>query len=169
VRKSLLLVVLLFVTPSLWAQHQHKPESAKSEEERPASDSRSFMELFGKLERDWGLAVQRKDQVSIDALVAPEFVERQAMDPDRIVTRAEWMEQNLKDYRLDPSGIRSMTVRAFLGNAVVIFVQTQKAPATGFSGGGDYFIVDVWVTNHGSWQVASRSVSPRVTREDPVR
>jgi hypothetical protein len=49
-----------------------------------------------------------------------------------------------------------MTVRAFLGNAVVSFVQKQKATQNGTGGSSEQFIVDVWVANHGKWQVASR-------------
>jgi hypothetical protein len=163
-RNAMLLAVLLSLATPLAAQKKHKPEEVHSEEERPASDAHSFMELFSKLERDWVLAVQKKDQVSVDAIVAPEFIERDATDPDHIITRAEWMEKNLPDYKLDPLGIRSMTIRAFLGNAVVSFV--QKAMPSGSGRSGDYFMVDVWVTNHGKWQVASRCASPVVHRNN---
>jgi hypothetical protein len=167
VRKTLLFATLLALIVPVAAQKKQNPEAAKSEEDRPASDARSFMELFGKLERDWGLAVQKKDQPSLDAMVAAEFVERDAIDPEHIVTRAEWMERNLKDYDLDPLGIRSMTVRAFLGNAVVVFVQKQRPTRSGSGPGKDYFIVDLWVTNQGKWQVASRSISPVPAGNDP--
>jgi len=159
VKKASLLAILLYLVATVSAQRTHKPETGKPEAERPATDAHSFMELFSKLERDWGLAVQKKDEGYLDGVVATEFVERDAIDPDHIVTRAEWMESNLRDYVLDPFAIRSMTVRAFLGNAVVSFVQKQKDNPSDHSRGSDYFIVDVWVTNQGKWQVASRSIS----------
>ena len=66
------------------------------------------------------------------------------------------MQERLSDYKLDPLQIRSMTIRAFLGNAVVSFVQKQKATQNDAGRTAEYFIVDVWVANHGKWQVASR-------------
>jgi hypothetical protein len=162
-RQAILLAVLLSVAMPVVAQRKHKPEDVKSEEERSASDARSFMELFGKLERDWGLAAEKKDLMSLNAIMAEEFIERDAADPDHPVTRANWLQKRLANYNLDPLQIRSMTIRAFLGNAVVSFVQKQKAsPFTRES--AEYLIVDVWVVNHGKWQVASRFSSAVVYR-----
>jgi len=155
-RQAVLLVVLLSVAVPIVAQSKHKPEDVKSEEQRPASDAHSFMELFGKLERDWGLAAEKKDQKSLSEIMADEFIERDATDPDNVITRTKWMQERLSDYKLDPLQIRSMTIRAFLGNAVVSFVQKQKATQNGASRSAEYFIVDVWVANHGKWQVTSR-------------
>lgn len=159
-KATLLAAALLAPVSYLPAQKKHKSEAVTSEAERPSSDAHSFMELFNKLERDWGVAAQKKDHDSLDGIVASEFVERDATNPDHIVSRTEWMDQNLKDYKLDPSDIRSMTVRAFLGNAVVIFVQRQKPEPSDPKAGRDYLIVDVWVANRGKWQVVCRSVSP---------
>lgn len=155
-RQTVLLAVLFSVAVPAVAQNKHKPEAVKSEEQRPAPDAHSFMELFGKLERDWGLAAEKKNQKSLDEIVADEFIERDATDPENTITRTKWMQERLSDYNLDPLQIRSMTIRAFLGNAVVSFVQKQKATQNGAGRSAEYFIVDVWVANHGKWQVASR-------------
>jgi hypothetical protein len=155
-RQALLLALLFSVAVPVVAQKKHKPEEARSEEQRPASDAHSFMELFGKLERDWGLAAEKKDEKSVYEIMADEFIERDATDPENVITRTKWMQERLSDYTLDPLQIRSMTIRAFLGNAVVSFVQKQKATHNGADRRAEYFIVDVWVANHGKWQVASR-------------
>ena len=155
-RQAVLLAVLLSVAVPVVAQGKHKPEEVKSEEQRPASDAHSFMELFGKLERDWGLAAEKKDQMSLNEIMADEFIERDASDPENTIARTKWMQERLSDYKLDPLQIRSMTIRAFLGNAVVSFVQKQKETRNGAGRSAEYFIVDVWVANHGKWQVASR-------------
>lgn len=162
-RQAILLAVLLSVAMLVVAQRKHKPEDVKSEEQRAASDARSFMELFGKLERDWGLAAEKKDLTSLNAIMAEEFIERDAADPDHAVTRATWLQERLTNYNLDPLQVRSMTIRAFLGNAVVSFVQKQKTnqPARESA---ECLIVDVWVVNHGKWQVASRFSSAVVAR-----
>jgi len=153
------LLLLSLVTPAA-AQERSKGEDVTPERDRPASDAHSFVELFTKLERDLELAAHTKNQTSLDALVAPEFTERAAIDPEHPVARTEWMEKVLPDYKLDPLGIRSMVIRAFLGNAVVSFVQKQEVPASGGAANRDYFIVDLWVVNQGKWQVASRFMSP---------
>jgi hypothetical protein len=160
----MLFAALLLMTVTLSAQRKQKPEIVKSAQERPASDARSFMELFGKVERDWGLAVEKKDMAALDAIIASEFIERDAINPERTVTRAEWIEKNLFDYELDPLTIRAMTIRAFLNNAVVSFVQKRKATQVKPGRAAECFIVDVWVTNHGSWQIASRFVSPTASQ-----
>src|SRR5713101_4477181 len=155
-RQALLLALLFSVAVPVVAQKKHKPpEEARSEEQRPASDAHSFTELFGKLERDWGLAAEKKEK-SVDEIMADEFIERDATDPENVITRTKWMQERLSDYTLDPLQIRSMTIRAFLGNAVVSFVQKEKATQNGAGRSAEYFIVDVWVANHGKWQVASR-------------
>ncbi len=97
---------------------------------------------------------------SLNEIMADEFIERDATDPENMITRTKWIQERLSDYKLDPLQIRSMTIRAFLGNAVVSFVQKQKVPQNAASRNAEYFIVDVWVANHGKWQVASRFSSP---------
>jgi hypothetical protein len=155
-RQAVLLGILLSIAVPVVAQRKHNPEDVKSEGQRPASDAHSFIELFSKLERDWGLAAERKDQKSLDEIMAAEFIERSAADPENTITRSKWMQERLPNYKLDPHQIRSMTIRAFLGNAVVSFVQKQKATQNGTGRSADYFIIDVWVADHGKWQVASR-------------
>ena len=152
---ALAILHLLALPLAAQAQRQHSA-TEKSIENRRASDSHSFMELFNKLERDWGLAVQKKDRAFLDSIVAPEFIERDAADPRHTITRSEWMDKNLANYTLDPLSVQSMTIRAFLGNAVVSFVQKQTVSDS--STPDDYFIVDLWVTNNGQWRVASRFI-----------
>jgi Domain of unknown function (DUF4440) len=158
-KQAVLFVVLFSLTVPVVAQSKRNPDNVKSEEERTAADAHSFMELFGKLERDWGLAAERKDQLSLNEIMAGEFIERNAADPENTITKTRWMQERLTNYKLDPLQIRSMTIRAFLGNAVVSFVQRQKATQDGAGQSGEYFIIDVWVANHGKWQVASRFLS----------
>ncbi len=162
-RLAILLAVLLSVAMPVVAQRKHQAEDVKSEEERSASDARSFMELFGKLERDWGLAAEKKDLTSLNAIIAAEFIERDATDPEHPVTRESWLQERLTNYNLDPLQIRSMTIRAFLGSAVVSFVQREKASQPS-RGNDEYLIVDLWIVNHGKWQVASRFSSAAVHR-----
>jgi len=163
-RRALLLASMLCLCLPSQAQKKHKEEPATPESERSAQNAHSFMEMFSKLERDWMLAVQKRDHGALDGLLAPEFIERRSTDPAHGVPRADWMQDALNNYKLDSFSVRDMVIRAFLGNAVVSFVQSQKATVAGAERSGDFFIVDLWVVNHGNWQVATRFVSPIANR-----
>jgi len=118
------------------------------------------MELFTKLERDVALAAQKQDHDFLDVTVAPEFVQRDAIDPDRLIPRTEWIQNNLRDYNLDPLSIHSLVIRAFLGTAIVSFAQRPKSSQPADHSANYYFVVDVWAPNHGKWQLTSRFLSP---------
>ena len=160
-KPELLLLVLALCMPCrLASQKTPSHKQATSDAQRPASDARSFTELFTKLERDWLEAVQRKDAVRLDEMLAPEFVQRTSADPEHPVLRADWMQNVLTKYDIRSFSYRAMAIRAFLGVAIVSFVQTQQAVIDGKKRDGDYFVVDLWVANHGKWQVAARYLSP---------
>jgi hypothetical protein len=158
----LALLFLLGLASPCTAQrvHKHKPES--SEEERPASDSHSFVELFTKLERDWIQAVQKKDKTALDAILAPEFMFRTSENPENPSPRADWMQRALS-YDIRSFSHRTLAIRAFLGVVVVSFLQSQQATIDGKDRSSDYFIVDLWESNHDKWQVAARYIAPAGT------
>jgi len=161
VKKVVLLLLLALLLPgSASAQRKKHKETQTPEAERQASDSHSFMELFTKLERDWVMAVQKKDREALDAVLAPEFMVRTSVDPEHPVSRADWMQDALTNYEIQSFSFRDMTIRAFLGVAVVSFVESRQATIKGKGNSGDYFIVDIWETNQGKWQPASRFVAP---------
>lgn len=153
-------ILLCLCLPSQAQRKKHKSETSTPESARSAENAHSFMELFSKLERDWMLAVQKKDQAALDALLAPEFIERRSTDPEHDVLRADWMQEALSHYKLESFSARETEIRAFLGSAVVSFVQSQKATVSGADRSGEFFIVDLWVVNHGKWQAAARFLSP---------
>jgi hypothetical protein len=154
-KKALFLAVMLVVSCPLHGQREKK-EQATPAAQRAASDARSFMELFTKLERDWMLAVQHKDRAALDSLLAPEFIERTASDPEHPVSRADWIGRALKDCDLKSFEIRNLVIRSFLENAVVSFEERQQITVGGADRSGRYFIVEVWVGNTGRWQAVVR-------------
>lgn len=156
----LLLLVALLLPGNASAQQKKRRERQTPEAQRQASDAHSFMELFTKLERDWTNAVQKKDREALDAILAPEFMVRTSLDPEHPVSRADWMQDALTNYEVRSYSFRDVTIRAFLGVAVVSFVESQQATIKGKESSGDWFIVDIWETNHGKWQPASRFVAP---------
>jgi len=164
-RRQMLLLVLAFL---LWfflaipctAQGVPQRRQDTPEEERPASESHSYMELFTKLEREWTQAVQKKDKTALDAILAPEFTLRTSEDPENLTSRADWIQKVLTSEDLRSSSQRAIVIRAFLGVAVVSFVRSEQVTINGKDRSGDYFIVDLWKANHDKWQVAARYMAP---------
>jgi hypothetical protein len=156
----LLLVLALLLPESASAQRKRDKETQTPEAERQAADAHSFMELFTKLERDWMNAVQKKDRETLNAMLAPEFMVRTSQDPEHPVSRAEWIQDALTNYEVRSYSFRDVTIRAFLGVAVVSFIESQQATIKGKESSGDCLVVDIWETNHGKWQPAARFVAP---------
>jgi len=159
-KQAVVLLIALLAVTALRGQTRHDSDSMKPEPERPASDAHSFMELFSKLERDVALAAQKRDHDFLEVTVAPEFVQRDATDPDYLIGRTQWIQNSLRDYNLDPLSIHSLVIRAFLGTAIVSFAQRPKASPAADHSANYYFVVDVWAPNHGKWQLTSRFLSP---------
>lgn len=151
------------------AQRVHKEKPESSEAERPASDSHSFMELFAKLERGWVDAVKQKDGAAMDAILAPEFMFWTSEDPENPMPRADFVQNVLTDYDLHSFSYRSMAIRAFLGVAIVSFVETREQIIDGKNRRGNQFIVDLWEVNHEKWQLAARYVSATGSKDRGVR
>jgi hypothetical protein len=159
------LLILMNLPDPCVAQSADQHERAAIQQEKPASEARSFMGLFTKLERDWIQAEQAKDQTKLDAILAPEFTLRSSEQPESSQSRADWIQQALTKYEIRSFDHRAMVIRAFLGVAVVSFIQTQQATIEGKDCSGDYLIVDVWEANHGKWQVSTRYIAPVTARK----
>jgi len=131
---------------------------AVSNVERQASDSHSFTELFTTLERNWIQAVQGKDESALDAILAPEFIVRTSWNPENPVPRSAWMKHALIDNHISTVSQRTMAIRAFMGVAVVSYVESQQEP-TSSKRNICYFVVDLWEVNHERWQAAARFIT----------
>ena len=160
-KKGFALLLLFVAVPCLFAQKKkHQEKSEQAAEQRPATDARSFMELFTKLERDWADAIQRKDRAALDAILAPEFLVRTAADPEHPIERAEWVNDTLSKYQLRSYTNRAMVIRAFLGVAVVSFIQSQQVSVAGKDRHSEYLIVDLWETDSNKiWHPAARYIA----------
>ena len=156
--------LLCLASPCI-AQRVHKEKPESSEAERPASDSHSFMELFAKLERGWVEAVQKKDGAAMDAILAPEFMFWTSENPENPMPRADFVQNMLTGYDIRSFRHRTMAIRAFLGVAVVSFVESEHEIVEGKNHGGDRFIIDLWEVNHEKWQLAARYVSVAGTKD----
>ena len=159
-RILLTLVLSLYLAGRCAAQDSGDHRQEISEKERPASDAHSFLELFTKLESDWIQAGQRRDKAALDSILAPEFTVLSSENPEAPLPRADWIHRELTGYDIQSYKHRAMTIRAFVGVAVVTFVESRKATLDGKDWSGDYLIIDVWEANRSKWQVSTRYEAP---------
>lgn len=161
-RRTTVFTLLLssYLATQCVAQGVHKHERQAPETERHDPEARSFMELFTKLEHDCIQAVQKKDKTALDAILAPEFMFRTSENPENSLSRVDWIQQVLTSNEIRSINHHAMVIRAFLGVAVVSFVQSQQATIDGKDRSGDYLIVDVWEVNHDKWQMSARYLAP---------
>jgi Domain of unknown function (DUF4440) len=156
----LLLAGVLLLSFNAAAQKKKQKETQAAEVERQTSDARSFVELFTKLEMQWMEAVQKKDREALDAMLAPEFLVRSSVDPEHSVSRTDWMRDVLTNSEIRSYSFSAMTIRAFLGVAIVGFVESEQATTRAKEFDGERLIVDVWQANHGKWQPVMRFSAP---------
>ena len=162
---GLLLIVLAFVVSTEAKQKKTPEKPVTPPGQRSAANAHSFMELFTKLEADVSSATERQDRNALESLLAPEFILRRASDPDHPTTRADWLGNLASQSPVKAGTQRSMAIRAFANEAIVSYVAVP-GPDSG-SGGhnpASDFVVDLWVVNHGTWQLAARNAA-RICQE----
>lgn len=156
-----LLLALMMTLPVNAQQSQKQSDSVSAkEQDRPLADSHSFMELFTKLENQWTRAVQEKDRSGLETLLAPEFIVHYAEDPAHPVLRDAWITDALAGPQIDSFSHDTMDIRAFMGVAIVSFLQKEQQKVNGKDRPVQYFVVDVWEVNHQHWQAAARYLTP---------
>ena len=143
---------------------RNRPQSDDSD--RPISDARSFMELFTKLELKLDEAIEGKSKDSLDAIVAPEFALRTSTDPDNPLSRDTWIQETLARQNVRACSHEAMTIRAFMGVAVVSFVCRRTMTVGDKDLQSDYLTVDVWEANHEKWQLCARYMAPVVNTKN---
>lgn len=109
---------------------------------------------FRTLEEAWMRAVQRKDLLALDAMLAPDYVYT-ASGQGRW-SRQQWLE-TVAVYDLNHFTFLDVETRLYGDVAVVLARYRQEARVAGAVRGGDFLITDVWVNRDGRWQVAARS------------
>jgi hypothetical protein len=143
------------------AQQVHKTDSdAVMEQDRPLADSRSFMELFTKLENQCSTAIEEKDRAGLEAILAPEFTVRNAQTPQVLTARGAWISDVLTQPETKSFNRSAMAIRAFMGVAIVSFAQNDRQRISGRDRNIRSFIVDIWKVDHNQWLIAERFLFP---------
>jgi hypothetical protein len=124
------------------------------------ADSRSFMELFTKLENQCSTAIEEKDRPGLEVLLAPEFTVRNAETPQVLTARGAWINDVLAQPETKSFNRDSMAIRAFMGVAIVSFAQNERQRISGRDRNIRSFIVDIWKVDHNQWLIAERFLFP---------
>jgi hypothetical protein len=150
------IALLLIVAMSVSGFTQNKKGKKHDSTERGV---RSFMEVFANLERDWTTAIQKHDVPTLDKMLALDFIVRNAVDPEHVMNRSDWLEKIAPSYKIESFSQSGMTVRVFPGDvALVSFVQWQTATVDKAEESGRFLVIDIWVADHVQqrWQLAQR-------------
>jgi len=123
--------------------------------------------LFTNLENQLLASIQKKDELSLKALLTDDFeIWMPGGDP---VAGEDWISAVMDHYSLKSFRINQMSVRDFGDISVVNFVRTQRAEHKGKNDSGEYFVVDIWRKDGGSWKLSDRYVSKVNSAVSPVK
>jgi ketosteroid isomerase-like protein len=107
-----------------------------------------------QLEKDWVAAIQKKDTVTLDRILAADFVGTSStahkfMKDDAI--------EDIKDsrYIVDKMALDEVSVNVYGDTAVSFTSQQEKSRYEGKDTSGHYHFTDTWVKKDGRWQVVA--------------
>lgn len=114
--------------------------------------------LFTGLEKQLLRAVQKKDKVALQGILADDF--EIAMPDADPLAGDDWLDSVMAhDFSLKSFVLRDLSV-ADLGEAAVVkFDRIQHAAYKGKNESGEFFVVDLWKKNGDSWKLANRYVA----------
>ncbi|MDB6163893.1 MAG: hypothetical protein JWL98_1325 [Xanthomonadaceae bacterium] len=127
------------------------PALAQSPNASPLGTPTRGMVMFSALEKELGTAVGSGRLQDVDRLLASDFEQRDAVTPDRPLPRAEWLKGH--PYQQSSPAISHMTVHDYGSLAVVSFIASGLRSS---DTARPTFVVDVWRSEAGSWQLKVR-------------
>jgi ketosteroid isomerase-like protein len=163
---SCLCLLLSLVASAIFVQNQAKP---KSEPSRIVTVTR-LVAMFSDLESQWLRAMQRKDESTLNRLLAEDLQVWTPTPPGDPIPREDWLRQALAD-RLESFHLRQMAVRSVNDDiALVSFVWSETVVRGGKSATSHYFVVDVWRKDRDNdrWQVTDRYISSVAPASHPL-
>jgi ketosteroid isomerase-like protein len=111
------------------------------------------------LERRWMEAVKLRDDAALKRLLADDFTLTSARSAGDLVGKTQYIENTLRDWKLDAYSFDKLTVRVYGDTAIVHAWYKQQATVGGKAWNGDFLLTDVWVKQGRRWQVVSRHAS----------
>jgi Domain of unknown function (DUF4440) len=124
----------------------------------PGDRDPQLTEELRKIEQQFGEAAIDKDTNVLERLVGADFTLRLGDAPEVSTARAAWMNSPFKLESLDE---RYHAARKLNDNlAVVSLLLTMKATVNGADRSGDFYDIDIWKRNGGTWQIIARYSTP---------
>lgn len=114
--------------------------------------------LFSGLENDMLQNVTSKKQSAIESMLTDDC---QIYQPDADpLDGPDWLQSVMaKDLNLKSFMLRQVSVIDLGDSAVVNYTRVQEATYKSKPANGEFFVVDLWKKDGGSWKLASRYVS----------
>jgi hypothetical protein len=113
-----------------------------------------------QLENDWMHAMMKRDQTTLDKLVAPEFTVTSTKYIDsNAVPRSMWMYNTMNDFKVDSVHFikTKVTIVDNVGIVRALFFWSGTYDNVAFSDSVSF--VDTWISRNGDWRVISRVMS----------
>jgi ketosteroid isomerase-like protein len=151
--------VVGFVSGLIVASCTQSPPSASPAATPPAAPAATASgedveATIAQLEREWVAAIVKKDTVTIDRLLADEFI---GTSPSaHQYTKALALEDLARGtYVVEEMDLDEVSVKPYGDAAVAFASQQEKSRYGGKDIGGHYHYTSVWVKKDGQWQVVT--------------
>jgi len=106
-------------------------------------------------EHAWMDAWRRRDQVTCDRLLAPDFLLTSARGV--LVPKAQWLENAMGTVVCEAFEWQELQVRRLAPEVALVHGRAlQRASVAGQDWSGVFLVTDTWVRRAGRWQVVSR-------------
>jgi ketosteroid isomerase-like protein len=114
--------------------------------------------MFTGLENQMLQAVQKKDKAALASMVTDDCsIHLPDADP---MPGDDWIGSVMnKDFALKKFLIRQMSVADLGTSAVVSYDRVQESSYQGKPDGGEFYVVDLWKQDGGTWKLSDRFVS----------
>ena len=131
----------------------------------PAGDvDPDLTEHLRQLEQQFGEASMHGDTQAVDRLMGADFTLRVGDAPERSVPRVlreDLRPQATRAYKMESFEERHHAARKLTNDlAVVSLLLSQKAMFDRRDRSGDFYVVDIWRTTAGNWQIIARYSTP---------
>ncbi len=144
-KNILLLPIFLLSLLSGYAQNENKTSSTEQE--------------IKKLSNDWMLAAMKRDEKTLNKIVAPGFKLGGTDFENPAISREIWMKNTMENLKIDSINYSKMQVEITENIAIVQSVFYWSVAFGDFPAKKDTVnLIDVWMKRNSSWQVISRIV-----------
>jgi ketosteroid isomerase-like protein len=111
-----------------------------------------------KAERDWLVALERRDLNTLDRVLAEDFTLTPWASAGEIITKREYLEE-AKLARINKADVRGCATQVYGDMAIVKCHLHWMADYADMTWSAEFLITDVWVRFDDGWKAVTRHVS----------